>query len=131
MYSRGHPGKTGIGKCKLVVAAESEDVRAEAPPSPELRVPEKRSVVAALVDDLKGDALVDDLKVADLADDLKVVSINREEAGASIKGEEFELYRVGFFHWYPPISVPTRKPPNSQSWPFLVTGFTGTAAVIG
>ena len=106
MYSRGHPGKTGIGKCKLVVAAESEDVRAEAPPSPELRVPEKRSVVAALVDDLKGDTLVDDLKladladdlkVADLADDLKVVSINREEAGASIKGEEFELYRVGFF----------------------------------
>ena len=97
MYSRGHPGKTGIGKCKLVVAAESEDVRAEAPPSPELRVPEKRSVIAALVDDLKVDALVDDLKVADLADELKVVSINREEAGASIKGEEFELYRVGFF----------------------------------
>jgi len=85
---KGHPGKTGIGKCKLVVAAESEDVKAEAPPSPELRVPEKRSVVAALVDDLKGDALVDDLKVADLADELKVVSINREEAGASIKAGE-------------------------------------------
>ena len=36
-----------------------------------------------------------------------------------------------FFHWYPPISVPKRNPSSSQSRPFLVTGFTGTAAVIG
>lgn len=68
---KGHPGKTGIGKCTLVVAANSESVVAEAesPPSPELRVAEKRNVVASL------------------ADDFKAVSINREEAGAAIEGE--------------------------------------------
>ena len=44
----------------------------------------------------------------------------------------FHPYIQGdFFHWYPPISVPKRKPPSSQSRSFLVTGFTGTAAVIG
>ena len=70
MCLRGHPGKTGIGKCTLVVAANSESVAAEAesPPSPELRVAEKRNVVASL------------------ADDFKAVSINREEAGAAIEG---------------------------------------------
>ena len=31
-----------------------------------------------------------------------------------------------FLHWCPPISVPKRKPPSSQSRPFLVTG-----AVVG
>ena len=36
-----------------------------------------------------------------------------------------------FFHWYPPISVLIRKLLSSQSRPFLVTGYTGTAAVIG
>ena len=36
-----------------------------------------------------------------------------------------------FFHCYPPISVPKRKPPSSQLRPFLVLAFTGTAAVIG
>lgn len=53
---KGHPGKTGIGKC-TVVLAESD------PPSPELRqrekktVVEKRSVVTALADDLKAVAI--------------------------------------------------------------------------
>ena len=71
MCLRGHPGKTGIGKCTLVVAANSESVAAEAesPPSPELRVAEKRNVVASL------------------ADDFKAVSINREEDGAAIEGK--------------------------------------------
>ena len=36
-----------------------------------------------------------------------------------------------FYHWYPQISIPKRKPPSSQSQPFLVTGFPGTTAVIG
>ena len=36
-----------------------------------------------------------------------------------------------FFQWYPPISVPKRKPPSSQSRPFLVKRFTGTASAIG
>ena len=71
MCLRGHPGKTGIGKCTLMVAANSESVAAEAesPPSPELRVAEKRNVVASL------------------ADDFKAVSINREEDGAAIEGK--------------------------------------------
>ena len=44
----------------------------------------------------------------------------------------FHPYIQGdFFHWYPTISVPKIKPPSSQSRSFLVTGFTGTAAVIG
>ena len=79
MCLRGHPGKTGIGKCTLVVAANSESVAAEAesPPSPELRVAEKRNVVASLAD----------FKVASLADDFKAVSINREEDGAAIEGK--------------------------------------------
>ena len=37
----------------------------------------------------------------------------------------------GFFNWPSPISVPKRKLLSSQSWPFLVTGFSGTAAVVG
>ena len=37
----------------------------------------------------------------------------------------------GFFNWPPPISVPKRKSLSSQSRPFLVTGFSGTAAVVG
>ena len=43
----------------------------------------------------------------------------------------FVYVQGDFFHWYPPNSVPTRKSLSSQSRPFLVTGFTGTAAVIG
>ena len=43
MCLRGHPGKTGIGKCTLVVAANSESVatEGESPPLPELRVAER------------------------------------------------------------------------------------------
>ena len=78
MCLRGHPGKTGIGKCTLVVAANSESVATEGESSPslELRVAEKSNVVASLAD----------FKVASLADDFKAVSINREEAGAAIEG---------------------------------------------
>ena len=36
-----------------------------------------------------------------------------------------------FFNWRPLISVPKRKPPISQSQPFLLTRFSGTATVIG
>ena len=43
----------------------------------------------------------------------------------------WDVIQGDFFHWYPPISVPIRKLPSSQSRPILVTGFTGTAAVIG
>ena len=43
----------------------------------------------------------------------------------------FVYVQGDFFHWYPPNSVPTRKSLSSQSRPFLVTGFTGTAALIG
>ena len=38
-----------------------------------------------------------------------------------------EQIQGDFYHWYPPISVPKRKLPSSQSRPFLVTGFPGTA----
>ena len=37
----------------------------------------------------------------------------------------------GSFNWPSPISIPKRKLPSSQSGPFLVTGFTETAAGIG
>ena len=74
MLSRGHPGKTGIGKCTLVVA-ESENVStsnlaSEAPLSPELRVAEKRNVVTSL------------------AEHLKAVSINKEDNGGSSEGKD-------------------------------------------
>ena len=36
-----------------------------------------------------------------------------------------------FFNWPSPISVPKRKLLGSQSRPFLVTGFSVTAAVVG
>ena len=40
------------------------------------------------------------------------------------------IYR--FFHWYPPpFQYQKENPSSSQSHPFLVTGFTGTAALIG
>ena len=71
MYSRGHPGKTGIGKCTLVVAeSENASTASEAPLSPELRVPEKRNVVTSL------------------AEDLKAVSINKEDNEASSEGKD-------------------------------------------
>ena len=40
------------------------------------------------------------------------------------------VIRGDFFPLVPPISVPNWKPPSSQSRPFLVTGFSGRAAVI-
>ena len=36
-----------------------------------------------------------------------------------------------FFNWPSPISVSIRKSQSSQSQPFLVTGFSATAAVVG
>ena len=75
MYSRGHPGKTGIGKCTLVVAesetASTANLASEAPLSPELRVAEKRNVVTSL------------------AEDLKAVSINKQDNEASSEGKDF------------------------------------------
>jgi len=69
---KGHPGKTGIGNCTLVVAesknASTANLAAEAPLSPDLRAPEKRNVVSAL------------------ADNFKAVSINKEDTGASSGG---------------------------------------------
>ena len=80
IFVRGHPGKTGIGNCTLVVAesknASTANLAAEAPLSPDLRAPEKRNVVSAL------------------ADNFKAVSINKEDTGASSGGEEF--VSVGF-----------------------------------
>ena len=76
MYSRGHPGKTGIGKCTLVVAEpETASTASEAPLSPELRVAEKRNVVTSL------------------ADNLKAVSINKEGNEASSEGKDFYAYQ--------------------------------------
>ena len=71
VFVRGHPGKTGIGNCTLVVAesknASTANLATESLLSPDLR----RNVVGAL------------------ADHLKAVSINKEDTGASGEGEEF------------------------------------------
>jgi len=75
---KGHPGKTGIGKCTVVLAQSD-------PPSPELRqrekktVIEKRSVVTALADDLKAVAI-------DERGD-QAVSISEQEAHVASDGE--------------------------------------------
>ena len=78
MLSRGHPGKTGIGKCTLVVAesenASTASLASEAPLSPELRVPEKRNVVTKL------------------AENLKAVSINNEDNGDSSDGKDSYMH---------------------------------------
>lgn len=75
---KGHPGKTGIGKCTVVLAQSD-------PPSPELRqrekktVIEKRSVVTALADDLKAVAIDERGNQA--------VSISEQEAHVASDGE--------------------------------------------
>ena len=40
-------------------------------------------------------------------------------------------YRVVFFTGTPQFQYQKENPPSDQSRPFLVTGFTGTAALIG
>ena len=50
----------------------------------------------------------------------------------SVEQIKIQMQILGdLFNCPPPISAPKRKPPISQSQPFLITRFTGTAAVIG
>ena len=75
MFSRGHPGKTGVGKCTLSPVEDSKNgstanLVPEAPLSPELRSVEKRNVVAAL------------------AEGIKTVAINEEQEDAFSESKE-------------------------------------------
>ena len=69
MFSRGHPGKTGVGKCTLSPVEDSKNgatanLMPEAPLSPELKLVEEGNVVAALAEGIKTVAINEEQKDA-------------------------------------------------------------------